>query len=220
VSLLNYSGGYPSDELRSAMALIRRPESPNWKRYLTPGEGDAPRCRVGINLAAPADHVAPDGVVWLGQGVPDPDPKRRRRQEPGPVSATMEGEALAPFSRHPVRFQAAEGAWNWVGASGVEGLRQLTIPLVPKGGEPRRYTVRLHFAEPADLAAGERVFTVALQGKPVLERFDIAKAAGGPRRAIARAFPGIEVKDTLTVTLEPAPGARPPILCGVEALAE
>ena len=39
--------------------------------------------------------------------------------------------------------------------------------------------VRLFFAELEGLKPGERVFDVAIQGKPVLKRFDIAGEAGG-----------------------------------------
>jgi CubicO group peptidase (beta-lactamase class C family) len=47
-------------------------------------------------------------------------------------------------------------------------------------------TVRLHFAETAKTAAGQRVFHVSVNGTRVLDSFDIFAAAGGADRAIVR----------------------------------
>jgi hypothetical protein len=51
------------------------------------------------------------------------------------------------------------------------------------------YTVRLDFAEFAWGSAGQRLFSVALNGTQVLSNFDIFAAAGGKDRAIAESFP-------------------------------
>jgi len=51
-----------------------------------------------------------------------------------------------------------------------------TIPNLTPGDS---YTVRLHFAETAFAAAGQRAFNVAVNGAPVLINFDIFAAAGG-----------------------------------------
>ena len=63
-----------------------------------------------------------------------------------------------------------------------------TIP-VPKSRGP--YTVRLHFAEIFDSAAGQRIEDIAINDKPVLTNFDIFAAAGGPNKAVVRDFTGI-----------------------------
>jgi len=94
----------------------------------------------------------------------------------------------------------------------------------PKSPRARRYTVRLHFAEPDDVKPGERVFDVKLQGKVVLKDFDVVKEAGGCRRALMKEFKGIEAGNTMT--LEMAPRAKDvttrtaPILSAFEMLAE
>ncbi len=46
------------------------------------------------------------------------------------------------------------------------------------------YRVRLHFADYLKTGPGQRLFTVALNGAPVLTTFDIIAAAGAPNRAI------------------------------------
>lgn len=86
---------------------------------------------------------------------------------------------------------------------------------------PSPYTVRLHFAEPDELPPGQRVFDVALQGRPVLERFDIARVAGGQRGGVVREFTGIVIAKDLKITFTRAPGAKAgPVLSGVELIAE
>jgi hypothetical protein len=137
-----------------------------------------------------------------------------------------------------------QSAIPWVAASGGKGIRSLQITLAsrlikwrrenptvltrwlarhrrPKS-PPQRYTVRLHFAEPDDAGPGERVFSVSLQGRCVAEALDVACEAGGPRRPLVAEFPGIEVRDDLTIALTPAPSAaRPePVLCGIELVGE
>jgi hypothetical protein len=87
---------------------------------------------------------------------------------------------------------------------------------------PQPYTVRLHFAEPRDLQPGDRVFDVAIQGRRVLEALDIARAAGGTHRAMVQEVTGIGVKDDLEIELTPSPTVtrHPPLLCGIEIVAE
>ena len=51
-----------------------------------------------------------------------------------------------------------------------------------------KYSVRLHFAEIYYTAAGQRTFTVAINGTNVLTNFDKVSAAGGANRAVIREF--------------------------------
>jgi len=91
------------------------------------------------------------------------------------------------------------------------------LPPLPK----RNFTVRLHFAEPDDVKVGERVFDVRLQGKLVLKDFDVVREAGGPNRAVAKEFTGIEGKEALTVTITRSGlSEADPVLCGLEVLAQ
>jgi hypothetical protein len=83
-------------------------------------------------------------------------------------------------------------------------------------GKIRTFKVRLHFAEPDDLAVGQRVFDIALQGATKLTNFDIAAAAGGARKPIVKEFVGIQIKDILTVNFTPKVGV--PVISGMEIL--
>lgn len=86
---------------------------------------------------------------------------------------------------------------------------------------PAPYAVRLHFAEPEELAAGQRVFSVALQGRTVLANFDIVAAAGAPQRGVVKEFKGVVIAQDLKISFTRAPGAKAgPLLCGVELIAE
>ncbi|MBI3986118.1 MAG: hypothetical protein HY343_04325, partial [Lentisphaerae bacterium] len=88
----------------------------------------------------------------------------------------------------------------------------------------RPYTVHLHFAELRDVAPGTRVFDVLLQGKRVAQDIDVARQAGGPRRALTLEFTGIAASTNLTLELTPK-SATPdwttaPILNGLDLTVE
>jgi hypothetical protein len=123
---------------------------------------------------------------------------------------------------HPVRFPgASEGGLPMVAASGVQGIESLRIPVAKQPGTKQKFTVRLHFSEVDErVRAGQRVFGVSLQDKQVLRDFDIVRTAGGPLRAVAREFRGIEAENVLHVALTPKNRSKPALLCGVEVVAE
>ncbi len=81
------------------------------------------------------------------------------------------------------------------------------------------WTVRLYFAEPEELQANDRVFSIKLQNQTVAAECDILQEVGGARRTLVKEFPGIKPARELTVELLPVKGSsREPILCGVEIL--
>jgi hypothetical protein len=75
-----------------------------------------------------------------------------------------------------------------------------------------RYKVTLYFAELADIKVGDRVFSVLLQGKPVLENFDILAASGGRYRPLVQTLDNVMVEQTLRISLKPVKGR--PLLSG------
>jgi hypothetical protein len=143
-----------------------------------------------------------------------------------------------------------EGQFNWVGASGVTGLREVNIRMFIQPGrnpssvdafdkhiekiptwseeqikgafeQPRPYTVRLFFAETEEYEIGRRLFNVSIQDQQVLQEFDVVKEAGGVNRPVVKEFKGINVTDDLRITLTPvAENQAPPLLCGIEIIAE
>lgn len=65
------------------------------------------------------------------------------------------------------------GTFTWMASS-----------LVPRG----EYKVRLHFAELFYNQPGQRVFNMFVGGVPILNHFDVLKAAGGRDKALVREF--------------------------------
>ncbi len=81
--------------------------------------------------------------------------------------------------------------------------------------ETAPYIVRLHFAELDDIEPGQRVFDVHVQGRPALERFDIVREAGGPRRAVTRDF---RITADRELNIEFVPRAGEPRISGLEVI--
>lgn len=196
---------------QTSIALIHMPDAEMWTSFGTTSFR-GPVKRVGINFGAPGDRKAADGTLWL------------EHPSVGGASPTL-GVKLTPdkpewFRRHAVQVQ---GDLSWVAASGVKGVESVTVTLDGSTTPPeRRFTVRLHFAEPDDLKAGQRVFAVRLQGKEVLRDFDVVREAGGPLRAVVKEFVGIQAGRDLTVKFTPAAWAEvtDAILSGVEVVEE
>jgi len=92
-------------------------------------------------------------------------------------------------------------------------------PPLPPGERVRPCTVRLHFAELQDVAPGERVFDVKLQGRTVLKDFDIMREAGARFTPIIREFRDIPVGTEFSLELIPGnAGAAPPCISGIELI--
>jgi len=194
---------------QTSLALVHDPDVELWT-FTGLKLGDERIIRLGLNLGAPGDRMADNGTLWLeypATGGPSPQ-----------LRVTLEPEQPRWFRRHTSRIAGDDH--RWVGASGAEGLSRLTIHLGGDDDGERAYTVTLYFSEPGDLAPGQRVFDVALQGRTVLRGLDVVREAGGPNRVIARTFEGVMAGGGLTVALTPADGSAPPVLCGVEVVAE
>ena len=107
-------------------------------------------------------------------------------------------------------------------ASGAKGLSSLIVKLAEPGVAPRNYKVRLHFLEPDDVPPGERVFSVSVQGKKVLQSLDVVQEAGGKNHSLVKEFGGVAVTDDLVIEFDPDPTAkvRAAVLSGIEVQAE
>jgi len=196
---------------QTSLAFVHMPEVEMWS-FNAFKAGDEPVERVGINFGAPGDRRADNGTLWLDY------PSVGGVSPNIPVQITPEEPDL--FRYHSSRIQG--DGLKWVAASGMQGIKSVTLTLAPGATDVRSYTVRLHFVEPNDVKPGQRVFDVALQWTPVLRGFDAVKEAGGPFRPVVKEFKGIQVKGDLAVTFtgsDPS-GAGVPVLCGIEAVAE
>jgi hypothetical protein len=196
------------------MALVHMPEVfEQWMAW-GPCSLETRIKRVGINFGAPGDRMSATGTLWLDYpSVGGPSPE---------VQVAVVPET-AVFTYHHSAWIEESATLPWVAASCIEGATDLRLRLLPDAPseraepEPVRYSVRLHFAEFADVKPGQRVFSVALQGKVVLEALDILKESGGVRRALVKEFGDVAIGDVLSVSLRPRVGK--PVLCGVEVIA-
>ncbi len=195
---------------QTSLAFVHMPELEYWTTNDFVWNGK-PVEKIGINLNAPGDRVAPDGTLWLdfpSVGGRSPD-----------LPIRFDSSKTRPVRRHSLTL--APNGQEWVAASGLAGPLKLEMTLSAPA-EKNSYTVRLHFAELEDKKPGERVFNVRLQGKEVLHEFDIAEAAGGVDTPVVKAFAKIPAEGVLTVECMPSsPGAKaPPLLCGIEIILE
>ncbi len=183
-------------QVQTSLGLIHMPQLEYW----TFG-AQVPEEEVAINFGAPGDRRGPGGKMWLDF------------PEAGSPSVKVEVEikpkGTEVFRHHSSRVKSGE--LKWIGASGLEGVEQVAIKLKDNGP----YRVKLHFMEPEYIQATQRVFDVALQGKTVLPKLDIAKAAGGQHRGITREFKVAVQDQTLKINLK-AHGQAKPVLSGVE----
>ena len=193
----------------TSMALVHHPKSELWTYNLLEKSSDVSVERIGLNFGARGDRRDADGTLWVDYpsvGGPSPD-----------IGVVVEAD-VGPtwFRKHVAQMQ--DDRLSWVAASGMTGVRTMTIPLVNDRDERRQYTVRLLFAKPGHVGVGERVFSVALQGQTIMSDFDIARETGGSNRTIVREFKGIEVGDQLRVTFIPKSGD--PLICGMDMIVE
>jgi len=114
--------------------------------------------------------------------------------------------ARGPLRRPPVLGQGYE--------------RAIAVPAARV--QPRRLTLRLHFAELDDVRRGQRVFDVKVQGKTVLRGLDVVRAAGGRRRALVKEIHGVVATRSVAVEFVPRAGelteSTAPILSAIEVL--
>ncbi|MBA4387452.1 MAG: hypothetical protein C0404_05685 [Verrucomicrobia bacterium] len=186
---------------QSSLALVHMPEQEMWFSDSAP-ESTGPVRQIGINFGAPGDRVAENGTLWLDYpsvGGTSPDP------------GVVVSGAVTYFRRHSLGAGGA-GGMQWVTCSGVKGLASVKVPFGNAAARP--YRVRLYFSEPEEVASGRRVFNVALQGRTVLRRFDIASEP--QPREVVKEFPSVMIGAGLEIGFAAAKGA--PVLCGVEAI--
>ena len=182
---------------QTSLALIHMPEAEFW----TFGARHAPG-RIGINFGAPGDRRDAGGTLWTEYpSVGGPSDDAEVSVEPAKPeivrvhSSTLGGEGL-----------------KWVAASGVSGVKSISIPVEGDGA----YRIRLFFAEPEkDAKAGDRAMDVTLQGETVLQEFDVVEQAGAPLRSLVREFDASSKDGKIVIGLE-ARGLRPTLISGVE----
>lgn len=196
---------------QTSLALVHMPEAEMWTTFFAKAPEQQVR-RLGINLNAPGDRKAEDGTLWLEHpSVGGSSP---------PVTVSIEPREPRWFRRHS--SQVSGQGLSWVTGSGAVGIESLKIRLAKTAKADRPYTVRLSFLEPDEVAAGERLFDVTIQGHTVIKGLDIAAETGGQNRGLVREIKGVKASEELLIELAPLASCKLPqaVLCGVEIVAE
>lgn len=199
-----YEGCTCSYPLPVALALVSKGEyHEQWSSW---GESEpAAIQRIGINFGAPGDRKTRDGTLWLDYpSVGGPSPI---------IDVAASPQSVEYNYQHSLFVEGGQG-WPWVLGSGAEGLEAFTL----KGIKPGRYTVRLCFSDASNGSAGQRVQTVKLQSRVVLQDLDIVRETGGKLRGLVREFAGVQIDGTMTLALQASRGRSS--ISGIEIVSE
>jgi hypothetical protein len=195
---------------QTSLALIHMPDVEIWtSNLLPPGNGTVEQ--VGLNLGAPGNRRGDDGILWIDYprvGGPAPD-----------LQVQVNSNGIRWFRKHSLLVNGPEG-YDWVTASGAQGITALTVELV-QDAVPASYTVHLFFSEPDRVKPGERVFNIYLQDKLTARNVDVVKESGGSDRGIQKVFKRVPVDGALKIAFAPDENSGlPPILSGIKILRE
>jgi outer membrane protein assembly factor BamB len=206
-----------------SVALEPRPDYERWGIYSASG-ANTPVQRMAVNLGAPGDRRDAKGTLWLGYPRPALPGDRAAMGFSVKLAIDFIGEPEYPI-RNCQATQIDGTDTPWLFTSCARGVRSCTVPLLSEADQPAEYSVRLFFTDLENEQAGQRVFDIKLQGKVVLDDFDILGQAGGPCKAVVQGFRGITVTDNLLIELEPqnnslSSQSAAPLLCGIEIFRE
>ena len=141
------------------------------------------------------------GTLWLDTpSVGGPSPELKLEIQPASVK---------PFYEHSLWIEGGQG-WPWVGASGITGVERITLHDL----EPGEYTLRLYFRDPEFAAAGKRVFSVQLNGQPLIQNLDIAGETVSRQRILVREFKDVSLTESAQLNFTAQTGTA--LICGVE----
>jgi outer membrane protein assembly factor BamB len=206
-----------------SIALEPRANYDRWGIYSN-GGANTPVHHLAINLGAPGDKRDTNGTLWLGY--PRPGLPGDRAAMGFSFRMGMNFLKEPEYPRENSKANAMNGTDTpWLFASCARGLKRCVVPLLSESDKPAEYSVKLYFADFDNEQTGKRIFDITLQGKVVLDSFDIVRQAGGHSTALVRQFQGIAVKDNLVIELlsqgkNLSSKNRLPILCGVEVFLE
>jgi outer membrane protein assembly factor BamB len=191
---------------QTSLAFVPMPAADIWT-FNAIEPSDKPILRLGINFGAPGDRLAGNGTLWLDY------PSVGGRSPQVEIETAGEVRYYRYDSSHVV-----SGPLPWVTASGAEGIEEVRIRLAAEPDYHGLYTVRLYFAEPEQADTASRMFDVTIDGRPVLEGFDVAAEAGSVRTGIVRQFTHVLLKKDVKVGFRAVKGRT--IVCGIELIAE
>jgi len=154
--------------------------------------------RITIQMNASVDDPAVNAIEILKvttvttQPAPAPAPKTVIRVNAGgPLYKDASGNSWSADTGSSTGYQWGTGAAiaNTSDSALYNTLRWYDKALAYQFAVPNgTYTVKLKFAELYFGSAGQRVMDATINGQKVLSSFDIVQQAGGPNRAVDKAF--------------------------------
>jgi len=193
---------------QTSLAMINMPWMTYWtnSNYLWSGKQIK---QIGLNLNAPGDRTSDRNTLWFEYPFVAGDSAE--------MPVKMDTMDYYEIRNDPISVQSEKTPW--ISASSIGGIRSLEITLSEEPSElEASYSVHLYFSEPEKMQEGERVFEVILQGKKVLENFDIISETGKENKELVKSFSGIRAGQTLTLEMVPKQGNT--ILSGIELIHE
>ncbi|MDB5172140.1 MAG: outer rane biosis protein, partial [Phycisphaerales bacterium] len=195
-----------SYQIQTSLALVPDPEAEMWTFLGANAEIKGRIKRLGINLGAAGDRVSDEGTLWL-------ESPSTGGQSPK-IEVKVQGDHVEYFRRHA---SVVTGKMPWVTSSGVRNARKITVSLNDPG-ESQPYTVRLYFAQPADVPSSP--MEIKIQGQQVEQDLDVSKSARGPDRSLIREYPHLFCGPELTIELVPTESKGVTTLSGIELIDE
>ena len=193
---------------QTSLALVYMPWMTYWTNSNYKWSGKRIR-QFGLNMNAPGDRTSENKTLWIEYPF-------LQGYDPG-IPVKIDTVGFSRIRKEPISVASEETPW--VSASAVGGIRSMEIVLSTEAEVTEgSYTINLHFSELESKKPGDRVFDVKVQGKTVLDNFDIVKEAGRTDKEIVKTFSGIVAGETLKLELVPVNGNT--ILSGIELIEE
>jgi hypothetical protein len=210
------SGCTCATPIYTSIALYPNPAGEDWSVGFAGGRTESlslPVRQVCVNLGAPGYREDNRGNLWI------PYPARVDGGPLGGWLPTYQHNDQMCYRLDELHGEITGTDAPWVFTSGYADEKPLRFRMNEPSDSPAKYTVTLYFAEPHDVAPGERRFSVVMQGKTILDNLDVRHETGGVRRALARRITDVEVSGDLEIRLNAVEGSRHgPILCGFQAV--
>ena len=159
---------------QTSLAMIPMPENELWtyNLFAQPEDGLPDVQRIGVNLGAPGDRVANDGTIWINFPADEGT---------SPKLIVEVNDDADWYCNHASRI--TQGDYPWVAASGAEGIKKLTMRLVPPPED--QSTIRIPVAKSADDAEE------AASGKVDLASSDLELTEDGGPQVIGLRFANV-----------------------------
>jgi endoglucanase len=163
--------------------------------------GGPPKLAIRVNCGAAVDYVDQKGVAWSADRLLQGD---AQWGAVGGLTVERTGLALEGTPR-PALYVTERYE--------MDGYQFA----VPAG----TYTIRLHFAETYDgiTAAGQRVFSVKINGQGVLGDLDVLKESGGQAKPLIKEITGLKVADG-KIKIEFVTNVQKPEINAIEVLGQ